>query len=324
MTRRLPSLNALRAFEAAARHLSFTRAADELAVTQGAVSRQVKALETHLGLDLFHRLTRALELTDAGREYQSAMTDAFDRVEQATSRLMRRLDRQILTVSVLPTFAMRWLIPRLSGFIESNPGVEVRLITSILPIDFSREDIDVAIRVGTPSGGEGMGARIELRMTEDWTNVCADRLIGDVLIPVCSPALQCGRPPLRKPADLRRHTLLHTTTRPHAWTDWLTAAGMSGIERQDEPAFGHFFMTLQAASEGRGVAMVPEVLVAGDVAAGSLVKPFDIKAKSAGAYYFLCRKPQYDLPKIAVFREWLHAEVALMTAPPRVPSRARA
>lgn len=317
MSRRLPSLNALRAFEAAARHLSFTRAADELAVTQGAVSRQVKALETYLGLDLFHRLTRALELTDAGREYQSAMTDAFDRVEQATSRLMRRRDRQILTVSVLPTFAMRWLIPRLSGFIESNPGVEVRLITSILPIDFMREDIDVAIRVGTPGGGgDGIGARIELRMTEDWSGVSADRLVGDALVPVCSPTLRDGRPPLREPADLRRHTLLHTTTRPHAWTDWLAAAGLDGIERREEPAFGHFFMTLQAASEGRGVAIVPDVLVAGDLAAGSLVKPFDIAVESAGAYHLLCRKQQYDLPKIAVFREWLHAEVAQMADPP--------
>lgn len=315
MSRRIPSLNALRAFEAAARHLSFSRAAEELGVTQGAVSRQVKQLEIALGLDLFHRLTRAIELTEAGREYQLAIRESFDRMEQATQRLTSRGRRQILTVSVLPTLAMRWLIPRLPSFIEAQPSVEVRLITSILPVNFAREDIDVAIRVGihNPHGVGPTGPRIDLTMTEDWSGVHADRLAADVLIPVCSPSLCTGRQPLRRLSDLRRQTLLHTTTRPHAWPDWLRAVGMELIESTDEPTFGHFFMTLQAAAQGRGIAIIPKVLAAMDLEAGALVQPLDVEVASAGAYHLLCREHQWNAPKIRVFRDWLLHEFAADT-----------
>jgi LysR family glycine cleavage system transcriptional activator len=312
MSRTLPSLKALRAFEAAARHLSFSRAADELGVTQGAVSRQIKALEEYLGVVLFRRLTRALDLTEAGREYHLSMRDAFDRMERATLHIANRGERQVLTVSVLPTFAMRWLMPRLSSFIEAEPAIEVRFITSILPVSFGHEDIDVAIRVGVvdATAADDGKPRIDLRMTDDWSGVRADRIGPDVLVAVCSPALRVGKRPLQAPRDLARCTLLHTTTRPNAWPDWFRAVGMTPIKRENEPAFGHFFMTMQAAAEGRGVAVVPEVLVGADLAAGTLVKPFDLRAESAGAYFLLCRRHQWDLPKISAFRQWLLDQAA--------------
>ncbi len=316
MSRQLPSLNALRVFEAAARHLSFSRAAEELGVTQGAVSRQIKTLEEHLGVKLFRRLTRALELTEAGREYLPAMREAFDRMEQATQGLMRRRYRDVLTVSVLPTFAIRWLIPRLGSFTEMNPSIEVRMVASILPVNLAREDIDVAIRVGrlVEQESERHGPRIDLNMTEDWTGVHADLVAPDVLVPVCSAALRDGDPPLRDLADLVQHTLLHTTTRPNAWPDWLRTVGLEALDREGEPAFGHFFMSLQAATAGRGVAVVPEILVASDLAAGNLVKPFDISVESAGAYYLLCRQHQRDNANITAFRQWLLGEIGKLAA----------
>ena len=326
MSRTLPSLKALRAFEAAARHLSFSRAAEELGVTQGAVSRQIKALEDYLEEQLFRRLTRALELTELGHDYHLSMRDAFDRMEQATLRVASRGDRQVLTVSVLPTFAMRWLIPRLGSFIESNPAIEVRFITSILPVSFAHEDIDVAIRVGIvdPAEARETAPRIDLKMSDDLTGVRADRIASDVLVAVCSPGLRDGDRPIREPADLRHHTLLHTTTRPHAWSDWLNAIGMSPIKRKNEPSFGHFFMTLQAAAEGRGIAVVPEILVRMDLAAGTVVKPFELSAESAGAYFLLCRRHQWDLPKIRTFREWLLDEAAQSMPFGQGPNRADA
>ena len=308
----MPSLNASRAFEGAARHLSFSHSADELGVTQGAVSRQVKALEEYLGTKLFHRLTRALKLTEAGREYHVAMRDAFDRIEQATQRVTNHSDRQVLTVGVLPTFAMNWLIPRLGAFIEANASVEVRFVTSIIPVNFAREDIDVAIRVGSvePATSDGTSPRIDLKMVEDWSGVRADLIAPDVLVPVCSPELRGGSPPLNEMEHLRGHTLLHTSTRPRAWPDWLGAVGMGDLEHEDEPSFGHFFMTLQAAAQGLGVAIVPELLVAKDLEAGTLVKPFDAAVESAGSYYLLCQQHQWDTPKVRAFREWLLSEAA--------------
>ena len=312
MSRRMPSLNAARAFEVAARHLSFSHAANELGVTQGAISRQVKALEEFLGIKLFHRLTRAIELTEAGQEYHVSLRDAFDRIEQATQRITNRGDRQVLTVGVLPTFAMHWLIPRLGAFMEANASVEVRFVTSIIPVNFAREDIDVAIRVGSldPAAPDGTAPRIDLKMVEDWAGVRADLVASDVLVPVCSPGLYDGSPPLNELEHLRQHTLLHTSTRPRAWPDWLGAVGMGVLEHEDEPAFGHFFMTLQAATQGLGVAIVPEILVAKDLDAGTLVKPFDAAVESAGAYYLLCRQHQWDAPKVRAFREWLLSEAA--------------
>lgn len=307
MARKLPSLNAVRTFEAAARHMSFSRAADELCVTQGAVSRQVKALETYLGVSLFVRLTRAVQLTEHGRQYLAIVRETFDRLEEATSRIVGQPESGVLTVNVLPTLAMRWLIPRLPRFTAAYPGIEVRMITSIRPVHFGRDDLDVAIRVGVPPHTQPShnGPRIDLEMAEDWTGVRTIALFPDVLVPVCSSVLCNGAVPLRRPADLAKHLLLHTATRSHAWPDWLRAIGLEHAVAQDGPAFGHFFMTLQAAMEGRGVALLPRILVEGDLASGSLVIPFEAAAESSGAYYLLCRERQWGFPKIRAFRQWL-------------------
>jgi LysR family glycine cleavage system transcriptional activator len=325
MSRRLPSLNALRAFEAAARHLSFSRAAAELRVTQGAVSRQVKALETDLGVPLFKRLVRALELTEHGRDLLPTMRDVFDRVEQAATRLRSRRASRVLTANVLPTFAMRWLIPRLPHFATLHPDIEVHMVTSIRPVDFGREDIDVAIRVGTPPGTHARdGApRIDLETVEDWHNVRADLLMPDVLVPVCAPHITRGDPPLRGPADLLRgRPLLHNATRARAWPDWFKAMGLPRVGAEDGPSYGHFFMVLQAAIEGRGVALVPRALVEGDLTAGTLVIPFPAPVESAGAYYLLCREHQSESERVRRFREWLLSERET-ASPPRAPGADR-
>lgn len=310
MARRLPNLNALRAFEAAARHLSFKQAADELCVTQGAISRQIKALEADLGVLLFRRMTRAVELTDDGKEYLPAACDAFNRIEQASARLRQNSKRGILTVSVLPTFAMRWLVPRLPDFTGANPDVELRMNTSIAPVNFGRDLVDVAIRVGhTPEAERRAGRpRIDLEMVEDWTSVHADLLMRDVMVPVCRPGLMEGHAPVIQARDLLRYTLLHTATRAHAWPDWLEALGLRSAKAQEGPAFGHFFMAMQAAMEGRGIALVPRVLAEGDLLAGRLVQPLTQQAESDGAYYVLCRRQQRDVDPIRRFRSWLLAE----------------
>lgn len=309
MARQLPSLVALRAFEAAARHLSFTDAADELNVTQGAVSRHIKTLETHLGVTLFRRLPRSLELTAEGASYYPALREALDLMEHATRRVFSRKHDQVLTLSVLPTLAMSWIIPRLAAFNTLHPSIEIRMVTSILPADF-RTEIDLAIRVGTrqPQERGRNGARIELVMTDDWSGVEADYLMPDVIVPVCSPQVAGAQPPLRNPADVGRHTLLHTATRPHVWADWLEAVGVNAIDATAGPSYGHFFMTLQAAAQGKGLACVPSVLVANDVAAGRLVAPFPQRVESAGAYHVLYRQHEADSPKIRLFRDWLGAE----------------
>lgn len=316
MSRRLPSLNALRAFESAGRHLSFSRAADELFVTQGAISRQVKSLEDAVGVKLFRRLTRAIELTEQGREYLPIVSEAFDRLEQATIRLGNRQGHRILTVSVLPTFAMRWLIPRLPNFVARHPGIEVRMITSIRPVNFWRDDIDLAIRVGLPPDADAAGnaPRISLQMTEDWSSVRAWRLMPDVLVPVCSPALLARHRGVAAPADLQHLPLLHMASRAHAWPDWFRSAGVAFRETGETASYGHFFLVLEEALHGNGVALVPYPLAEADIAAGRLVVPVDYHIESAGAYHVLCRAHQADSPTIRAFREWLMSERDLQAA----------
>lgn len=309
--RRLPSLTSLRAFEAAARRMSFTSAAEELYVTQGAISRQVKALEEWLSVDLFHRHSRSLELTEIGKTYFDSLRDAFNMMESATLRLGTNSNDRVLTLSVLPTFAMKWMIPRLAKFNMIHPSIEIHMVTSIKPADFSN-DIDAAIRVGTrePTGLDSGEARIELIMVESWTSVEADCLIPDVIVPVCSPSLLADGPPLRKPEDLRHQILLHTSTRPHAWEDWLRATMVRDIDHAAGPRFGHFFMALQAAIQGKGVACVPTVLLEDDLVSGRLVVPFAQSAKSIGSYYLIYRRQEREQPKIAAFRQWLLEEAA--------------
>jgi LysR family transcriptional regulator, glycine cleavage system transcriptional activator len=293
MLRRLPSLNALRAFEAAARHESFTKAADELAVTQGAVSHQVKALEEELGLRLFARERQRLVITDAGRSYLEVVRDAFDRLAVGTNQLLQRQTTGVLTVTTSPNFAAKWLVHRLGRFAEAHPEIDLRLSASLQHVDFARDDIDLAVR-----HGDG-----------NWPGLYATRLCSEKLFPVCSPPFTRGRAALRSPADLKRHTLLHVNDR-REWAKWLEAADIKGVDADRGPIFNQASMAIDAAVNGQGIALARTALAAWDILAGRLVRPFEFGLKADYSYWIVCPKPMADLPKIASFREWLLAEAA--------------
>ncbi|WP_187640355.1 LysR substrate-binding domain-containing protein [Bosea sp. F3-2] len=307
--RRLPPLNALRGFDAAARHLSFTKAAEELNLTQGAVSRQVKELELHLGQELFHRFTRRIELTAEGEQFFHSVESMLDELERAAGRFTRRRDRATLTVSVLPTVASVWLMPRLHHFTSQHPEIELRVVSSIEPADLLAHDADVAIRVGRLPGRhyERNQPRIELSMLTRWDGVHADELFPDRLVPVCSPDL-IGETGIT-PADLARWPLIHTSTRRHAWPDWLKAHGVrAAVEIEQTLQFGHFFMSLDAARQGRGIALVPDIVLAHQDGMRELVMPVAGGLDSAGEYYLLIHETRLDERHVQQFRSWALAE----------------
>ncbi len=310
MARRMPPLIALRAFEAAGRLESFTAAAQELNVTQGAVSRHVRTLEQFLGKKLFLREVRKVRLTDVGREYLAAVQGGLDQIERATARLFFRRTRRVLTVTILPTLASLWLMPRLASFTQAYREIEVRLVTSIQPADLRTSD--VAIRVGRLPGKRYRRdqPRIDLQMVEDWSGVEADLLFPDVLVPIASRRLLGQGAPLRSPADLARYRLIHVTTRRHAWPDWLRAHGHPGVTGQDPLDFGHFFMAMQAARETRGIAIIPEVLLRNYEGIGDFEMPFPADTPSAGEYYMLVHEERADDPAVRLFRNWLLAQAA--------------
>ena len=260
MTARLPSLNGLRAFEAAARHLSFTQAASELNVTQTAISHQIKRLEEELGVRLFIRQNRALTLTQQAQEYLPGIRAAFNDLRLATDRLLRKDDDHVLTVSTLASLAAKWLLPRLTAFQEAHPGIDVRITTSTNLVDFQRDNVDAGIRYGRGQ----------------WQGLRADWLMADELFPVCSPALLKGNKPLKCPEDLRDHVLLHTSNaNSDDWRLWLTVAGLpADFSKQPGVTFDMIFMTVQAAIDGLGVAMGRTAYVQEDIAKGRLVVPF--------------------------------------------------
>jgi len=293
MTRRLPSLNAMRAFEAAARHLSFTRAAQELHVTQAAVSHQIKSLEETLGVPVFRRLNRALMLTDAGQALFPAVNEALDIMATAVDRLHRDDRTGELTVTTMDSFAVTWLVPRLGRFRKAHAEIDLRITTSDHSIDFDRENVDLAIRYG--SG--------------DWPGLSVERLMTEEVFPVCAPALLRSGPPLEKPADLRHHTLLHDDMRED-WRMWLMAAGETGVDATRGLGYQHSNLVIQAAKQGDGVALARSVLVGDSLASGRLVKPFDVSLPANYAYYVVCPEANLSRPKVKAFRQWLFAEGA--------------
>ena len=295
MATTLPSLNGLRAFEAAARHLSFTRAADELNVTQTAVSHLIRRLEEQLDIKLFVRRNRALELTREAQDYLPAVRTAFEDLRRATARLRRPERDGVLTVSTTASLAAKWLVTRVAGFQEANPGIEVRISTSSHLVDFQREEVDMAVRYGLGS----------------WPGLRANWLMAEDIFPVCSPSLLTGDNPLRTPADLDHHTLLHASASREDWQLWLTAAGLpASIAARRGLTFDQSFMTSQAAVEGLGVAMGRARLVEADIAAGLLVVPFDVVLPTDAGYYIVAPEATADAPKIALFRQWLIGSVA--------------
>jgi LysR family glycine cleavage system transcriptional activator len=293
MTARLPSLNGLRAFEAAARHLSFTQAASELNVTQTAISHQIRRLEEELGIRLFIRKNRALALTPQARDYLPGVRAAFNDLRLATDRLLRKGDDNVLTVSTLASLAAKWLLPRLTTFQEAHPGIDVRITTSTALVDFKNGDVDAAIRYGRGH----------------WPGVRAEWLMADEGFPVCSPALLAGKKPLRTPEDLRDHVLLHTSNANYDdWRLWLTAAGLpSDISKQQGITFDLILMTVQAAIDGIGVAMGRTSYVQDDIAKGRLVVPFNIALPADAGFYLVSPEGTAEPPKLKAFRQWLLA-----------------
>jgi LysR family glycine cleavage system transcriptional activator len=297
--RRLPPLNALRAFEAAARHLSFERAGDEIAVTASAVGQQVKQLEAWLGKPLFTRLpSKGVALTQLGQRYSASITEALDILHEATARAVKPESSQSLTVSTIPSFAIAWLIPRLGSLKERHPDLEIRVSVSMDKTDFVRDDVDVAIRFGR---GAYPGLRTDLLVEETFFPVCSAALLND------------AHHPLREPADLLHHTLLHESAGiPDyvTWERWLAAVGIKGADTAHGPRFSHTFLALQAAASGQGVALATNVLIGDYLEAGRLVRPFRQEVKGSYQYYVVCPEANADRPAIAAFRAWLMDEAA--------------
>ncbi|NOT40247.1 MAG: transcriptional regulator GcvA [Alphaproteobacteria bacterium] len=288
MQRRLPPLNSLRAFESAARLLSFTKAADELAVTQSAVSHQVKTLEDWAGLPLFRRDGRAVALTEAAAKFLPAVTQALDQLALA-GRKLQAVDpgQGWLTVAVMPSFAGKWLVPRLAAFRAMHPNIDVWLASFEAQTGALGPDVDIAIRYGR----------------EDWAGLTRIKILGEELFPVCAPAMAAQ---LKDPTDLARVTLLHDELRED-WVMWLRTAGVPTVDSTRGPGFDDSGLLIQAAIEGLGVALGRSVLVKGDLDAGRLVRPFATSLKSESAYYLVYPPELENAPKIKAFRDWLLA-----------------
>jgi len=292
--RRLPPLNAIRAFEAAARHLSFTRAADELNVTPAAISQQVRNLEEILGVPLFRRLTRALLLTEAGQAALPILGEGFDRLVEGIGRIKSYQEGGVLTVSAAPSFAAKWLVRRLPRFEARHPDIRIRLDPTLQVIDFERENVDIAIRFGE---GRYPGLR-------------SDRLMTENISPVCSPRLMNSENPIREPADLANHVLLHMDwgltgpTQPD-WAMWLKSAGADTVDPTRGPIFTTEVLAVESALEGNGVALINRAIVIDDVAAGRLVWPFELTLETHFGFFIVCPEHTAKSTKNAAFRQWL-------------------
>ena len=292
MRPRLPPLNALKAFEAAARHESFTRAAEELCVTQGAVSHQVKALEAELAIKLFNRERQRLIITEAGRDYLAVVRDALDWIAVGTERLLQRQNAGVLTVSTSPDFAAKWLVHRLGHFAEAHSTIDLRVSATMHHVDFAREDVDMAVR-----HGDG-----------NWPGLDAVELSAEQLFAVCSPKLLSGRR-LGKPADILKFPLLHLDSRAD-WRKWLQAVGISDANVKHGPVLNRASMVIDAAINGQGIALARTTLAAWDLLNGRLVWPFPESLRLSKTYWIVCPKATSKVPKIVTFRGWLLAEAS--------------
>jgi LysR family glycine cleavage system transcriptional activator len=296
MARRLPPLNALVVFEAAARHLSFTRASEELHVTQAAVSHQIKSIEDYLGVSLFHRLGRGqgLVLTEAGREYLPAITSALEAIRASTDTVRRVRPKRILNIATLDSIGSRWLLPRLSRFMREHPTVDVRITAAEL------EEYPLAHAI----------ADIELRYgSGEWLDLDAVRFMTESIFPVCSPKLLHGPHPVQEPADLRHHTLLHDVMNTE-WRDWLTAAGAPDVDPERGPGFNHSNLVIQAAEMGEGVALGRGALVLDALESGMLARPFALTLPAPFGYYVVTASRSAKDPIVRAFRDWVINEGA--------------
>jgi LysR family transcriptional regulator, glycine cleavage system transcriptional activator len=310
---RLPPLNALRVFEAAARHLSFKEAAQELSITQAAVSHQIKSLEEYLGVELFRRAGRGVQLTEAARACLPRLREGFDALAAAVETIRERAEEAELLITAPPVFTARWLMPRLADFSRREPKIELRVFASSKMVDAGALDSPTLVSA-LDLREESSGVEIHLG-AGNYPGYRADRLFGVSMTVVANPELVKGDPPIRAPADLAHHVLLHddamdTVTGGDAWRRWLENAG--AVERVDAsrgPRFSSNILSLEAASQKLGVALALRPLVDADLASGRLCAPFDVEMRPPSAYYLVCPEVIADRPAVAAFRAWLLSQV---------------
>lgn len=293
MSWQLPSLASLRTFEAAARHLSFTKAAEELAITQSGVSRQIAGMEEYLGALLFQRVKQRLVLTEAGQRYALDVRAALEQMQAATVNLLAHQGKGgSLNIGTAPAFCTKWLIPRLGRFTSAHPDVVISLSTRDLPFDLEREGFDAAFHYGA----------------NDWPGVLFDPLVGDEMVVVGSPRYLVDRPRLQKPADLINHVLLQHSRRPNTWREWFDSTGEAHVNAWAGPRFEHFYMLTQAAVAGLGVALLPRLLVQDELDSGRLAVALDHSFQSASSYCLVYPASKRNDPRLEIFRRWLLQE----------------
>jgi LysR family glycine cleavage system transcriptional activator len=298
MRRSLPPLNSLRAFEAAARHLSLTQAAQELSVTPAAISHQIRLLEDHIGMAVMQRSGRGLVLTDAGAAAFVHLKDGFQRLSAAMDAIDSLGERGTLHISVAPSFAAKWLLPRLDDFEKRHPEIDVHVSSSMQLVDFARDGTDLAIRYGAGN----------------YPEVVVERLLSEEVVPVCAPELIAGDRRLTRASDLGQFTLLHDDSPDNDpscpnWDMWLRAAGVEGIDGTRGPRFNQSSLVIEAAVLGRGVALAKHRLAAEDIKRGRLVTPFADAVPLDFAYFIVSPKAKLNLPKVSFFRDWLRVQV---------------
>jgi LysR family transcriptional regulator, glycine cleavage system transcriptional activator len=302
MLEHFPGLRSLRAFDAAAQHLNFTRAAAQIGVTPAAISNQIKELEEQLQVSLFQRTSRTMRLTKEGEILAEATHESIEVLSRALHRMRKVANRNQLFVSSTPSVAAKWLVPRLDRFLSAFPGADVRIDVSNTLVDFDRDDVDIAIRFGS---GKYPGLR-------------SDPLFQDSLSPVCSPRLISKDKPLQTPKDLLKFTLIHLDWDAQGqpwpnWRMWMQAAGIRDFDERSGLHFGQTSLTIQAAIDGHGVALGDSNLVADDLAAGRLIKPFELslKAPAAFGYHVISREEVQEQSMVAAFRDWLLREAKI-------------
>ncbi len=296
---RLPPLNSLRAFNAVVRHMSFQKAAAEMFVTPAALSYQIRQLEDHLGLKLFHRLNRAIELTDHGRLIAPGLKDGFERISDTMRQLTRRRSGNVLVISAGPAFTAKWLAPRLYRYMARHPEVDTRISASLKLAKLGYDDVDVAIRFGAGT----------------YADCDSVKLADEYVTPLCSPALLEGATPLRQPDDLMHHTLIHDDTHIGifelaGWQDWLKEAGVKNADLKRGLHFNVADHAQDAAVSGAGVVLGRTVLAQGDIDSGRLVAPFDLKLKADFSFYGVTHKSRSGNLMIRNFLYWLNEEMA--------------
>lgn len=291
--RRLPPLNALRSFESAARHGSFNKAADELFVTPSAVSHQIKGLEEFLGIQLFERIKRRVELTPPGERYLLSIQSALDEIDEATRKLMTTPNSGVVNLSVAPAFLTRWLVPRINHFQNKNPEVELRLTASMSQIDFRYSDMDMAVFFGDGN----------------WPDLHCHHLRNVHSVPVCSPKLLEGKPPINSAEDLLQYTLIHISKRDDEWQSLLRQTGIKRIEKARNMTFSNTSLALGAAMEGLGIALADRGLAERELEYGQLVCPFDISLDTHKAFYLVYQKGRPLTESMQAFRDWILEEM---------------